>query len=373
MNNNVIIVGPDHYNTLGIVRSLGEKGISPIVVIFDAKSSFVLKSKYIKSGYLFDKADPSIINFIRKNWYSQNNPSVVIGSSDMACMLIDENLSKLKGFICANCNSKEGEVSRLMDKYAMNKAAEIANFEVPRSVFVSKDEKLNIHGVRLPCIVKPLESSFGNKSDIAICYTKNELETAYSVFEQQHIDVLVQDYIKADYEVGVMGCSFYNSGEIWIPDIIFKKRFSNKSAVYAEVDPIEKHPDFSEIIEKIKTLVKNVGYRGIFDVDLLCAGDKVYFIEMNMRNGAYGYGLSRSGSNFAYSWVREAVEQPIETGRLIHSTAIMCEFSDLIMLKENKVPLFQWISEYRKSSHMIVQWADFKPTFTYLLNWLKRH
>lgn len=372
--NTVIIVGQDHYNTLGLVRSLGENGIKPIVVIIacDAKTSFVLKSKYVKAGFIFEDASTKVIDFIVNNWYNKDYPSVVIGSSDTACTLIDANLSKLKGFICANCNQQENGVVSLMDKYTMNQQAAACGFEVPQSVLLKKEDKLNVEAIQLPCIVKPLESSHGNKNDIAICYTQDELKSAYAVFESQKIDILIQDFIQADYEIGIMGCSFYNSGDIWIPDVIYKKRYSQKSAVYAEVEPIQNHQKLAKIVVTIKKLINTIGYKGIFDVDLLCSGEHIYFIEMNMRNGAYGYGLSRAGSNFAHSWVMEATGHPIKVNELSKPTSIMIEFSDLIKIRENKVSFFRWLSEYRKSSHMIMQWADIKPVLSYLFARLKR-
>lgn len=367
--NNVIIVGPDHYNTLGIVRSLGEKGIQPIVIIFTngAKSSFVIKSKYVKAGFLFETADVKIIDFIADKWYSKEEPSIVIGSSDIACTLIDANLSKLDGFICANCNMQENGVVTLMDKYTMNHRAALSGIEVPQSSLLRKDEKLNIDDVRFPCIVKPLESSLGNKSDITICDTKEGLLAAYSVFESQHIDILIQDFIKAEYEIGIMGCSFYNSGVVWIPDVIFKKRYSNKSAVFAEVEPIQNHPEYVDVVNKIKNLITIIGYKGVFDVDLLCAGGHIYFIEMNMRNGAYGYGLSKSGTNFVFSWVMEATGRPVTLSPLTKSAKIMCEFSDFKKRKENGVSFNQWLRDYRNSSHMIMQCADYKPAIAYII------
>lgn len=45
--NNVIVIGPDHYNTLWLVRSLGMAQMCPFVIILSPnKKSFVVKSKY---------------------------------------------------------------------------------------------------------------------------------------------------------------------------------------------------------------------------------------------------------------------------------------------------------------------------------------
>lgn len=46
MDNQVIVIGTDHHNTLGIIRSLGEEGKLPIVMLPNLKLAFITKSKY---------------------------------------------------------------------------------------------------------------------------------------------------------------------------------------------------------------------------------------------------------------------------------------------------------------------------------------
>ena len=50
---NIIVIGGDHYNTYGIVRSLGEEGINSDVLILGCmgKDSFVMRSKYVANGH----------------------------------------------------------------------------------------------------------------------------------------------------------------------------------------------------------------------------------------------------------------------------------------------------------------------------------
>ena len=50
MNNKVLIIGADHHNTLGLVESLGQRGIkSYVLIVAEVKKSFVLKSKYYQA------------------------------------------------------------------------------------------------------------------------------------------------------------------------------------------------------------------------------------------------------------------------------------------------------------------------------------
>ena len=50
MRHNAIIIGADHHNTLGVVRSLGSKGINSDVIIIPYRNKIrKVKSKYINS------------------------------------------------------------------------------------------------------------------------------------------------------------------------------------------------------------------------------------------------------------------------------------------------------------------------------------
>ena len=46
-----IVFGAEHYNPLGIVRSLGEEGIKPIVVTLNSKLKVTSSSKYCGEIY----------------------------------------------------------------------------------------------------------------------------------------------------------------------------------------------------------------------------------------------------------------------------------------------------------------------------------
>lgn len=51
IRNDAIVIGANHHNTLGVVRSLGEKGIKSIIIIYNTKKTFIKKSKYVKDIY----------------------------------------------------------------------------------------------------------------------------------------------------------------------------------------------------------------------------------------------------------------------------------------------------------------------------------
>ena len=64
MENKVIIIGAEHHNTLGVVKSLGKKGVQLIVcIIADESFSIVLKSKYVNKGLIF-KSDSLCVDYL---------------------------------------------------------------------------------------------------------------------------------------------------------------------------------------------------------------------------------------------------------------------------------------------------------------------
>ena len=47
-----IVFGVEHYNPLGVVRSLGEAGINPIVIVLKSTLRITSKSKYISQLHM---------------------------------------------------------------------------------------------------------------------------------------------------------------------------------------------------------------------------------------------------------------------------------------------------------------------------------
>lgn len=54
---NYIVFGFEHYNPLGIVRSLGENGINSIGIIIRNERKITSKSKYLKKIYFVNSIE----------------------------------------------------------------------------------------------------------------------------------------------------------------------------------------------------------------------------------------------------------------------------------------------------------------------------
>ena len=60
MREYIVLVTKEHYNPLGIVRTLGEAGIRPIVVAVKGNLKFVGQSKYVKQKFYVDSTKDGI-------------------------------------------------------------------------------------------------------------------------------------------------------------------------------------------------------------------------------------------------------------------------------------------------------------------------
>ena len=52
-----IVFSGEHYNPLGVVRSLGEAGISPILIALNQKIKITSKSKYLACVHTVDSVE----------------------------------------------------------------------------------------------------------------------------------------------------------------------------------------------------------------------------------------------------------------------------------------------------------------------------
>ena len=96
MNNKVAIIGNDHINTLGVIRSFGENNIKPyIFLISNKKNNAVIKSKYVEKYWIFQNEEEALSKII--NYFNdEKNKVALIPTSDASSLCLDNNYFKLK-------------------------------------------------------------------------------------------------------------------------------------------------------------------------------------------------------------------------------------------------------------------------------------
>lgn len=341
--NIAIVLGPKCVNATGLIRSLGEAGC---YVVFASTSSNI-ESKYTKEYLRLPKGDEAQLETLYRYAQGLSSKPAVFTVDDHYNELLDENYARLEQV--AWIPHAKGKLHEICDKAVMSQIAKDSGLRVPAF------EKVDLHnaqcGLPLPVIIKPYAGYAGDKGDICLCYTKKGLSDCVETLKQKgYEEILIQELLQkeAQFEIGILGISL-PSGEVEIPCTIKKIRSypeGRGSTSYAQV----KCDFFGVDKEKLKNFVRNTGYIGIFDIEMIVSGGEAYFIEINYRNGQYGYAPTKAGYNLPKNWLYGMLGKPIEKDMPIEEIFYINERDDKLHVRDGKVSRKQWKRQFREAT-----------------------
>lgn len=358
MHIKTIVIGGNHHNTLGVIRSLGYKGLSPhVIVITNHKKPYVCYSKYLHS-YKILKSPDEIVDYLLDIKAEHSKP-VIISCADFVTAVLDThhvNLSKYYHLPVGN-----GNIERVMDKNLMAKIANECDIYTPRCLSVSEISFDN--GQKY--FIKPQKSIEGSKSDIAVIRNKEQLDSFLKSANCNNLQI--QSFVEKDCEFQLIGCSL-NGGEIVIipgVSIILRQPENTNTGFLKYVNLSEFHYDN---LEACKKFIQTIGYSGLFSMEFLRGKDgKDYFMEINMRNDGNSICVTAAGINLPYIWYCYSSgleEWTKEATNIILETIVMPEFDDFINVIKRKISLLQWIRDIRQTNcFMEYDPTDLKPFF----------
>ena len=344
-NKNIaIVLGPKCVNATGLIRSLGEKGF---FVIF-ASTYSKIESKYL-SGYFrlpdsFDEQFNALTDFI----LTLPKKPFIYTVDDRYNFLLDENYKSLSEI--AYIPHASGELKRISDKSVMTDLALKSGLIVPKSIKLDLFGDIN-HGIDYPIILKPYAGYAGSKGDITICKDEDAFIKAVNELKNDgYKQVLLQELVdgKDKFEIGLMGISL-PSGEVIIPATIKKIRsypMDRGSTSYAKIESGVNYVDS----KKLEDFVRSTGYIGLFDIEMIISNGKAYFIEINYRNGQYGYSITKAGYNLPYYWAQGLIGETLPKDLAITEIYYINERDDKLHVKDGLISKKQWKKEFKGAS-----------------------
>lgn len=356
---NAIVIADDHYNGLGVIRSLGEKNINIYLILLTEGRSFIDKSKYVTKLYKIKKDKMVILDTIRLI-INPNENYAVLPLSDFSALFCDEYYDKMpQNVVMPNA---KGKLNILENKYIMANIAQDVGLTIPKHIEIKLKEVISFEWGIYPAIIKPILSVEGLKSDISIVNNYSELmETLKDFSIKGYERVLLEEYITGNEEYMIEVLGYVNSsGESVFSNIICKIRefpIKNGSTAYAYF--IDSHNGIDE--KKLNLFIKKCGYFGLFDFEFKYADGKVYFIEVNFRNGAPSYASTLSGLNIPYCWILNKEK----SSKLRKKFTFMCEQNDVINMLKGEVGFANWLKQFISSKKIFWNWKDFKPILIY--------
>ena len=317
---NVIVIGSDHHNTLGVVESLGMAGLSPFVIIVSRSTvsdSFVLKSKYCQGqGFMtqYDRLIDLLCSTFKKN---DGERYVVITTNDQAASLLDNHYNELSDFLMLPGTGRQGELEYWMDKPNMITLAESVGMNVPLTRIVKRGETLD--DFVLPCITKSVSTLKGAKSNLHICRDIDQLNAVLSK-QTQYSEVQVQQFIDKDFEFQFIGCSINAGEKIIIPGRTHIDRPNGYDNTFY-LEYLDFDNSFDQALSQAEEFIRRTGYSGVFSIEFIRDNSgKDYFLEMNFRNDGNAICVTASGTNLPYLWYLSQVKPDAVQAELAQST-----------------------------------------------------
>ena len=233
-----------------------------------------------------------------------------------------------------------------------------------------RDSKRIPIDITYPCILKPLVSCEGAKSDIRVCKTREELEKNLNSLAYTK-NVLLQQYINRDYEISILGCGL-KSGQCVIPVVENKLTLYPKDVgleCLANMQPLEDSP----IKTSIEALIEKTGFVGLFSVEMMhCKDDnKFYFTEINLRNDGAEALVTKYGANLPLNHVENLLDLPLTEQKVFRPGYYIWDMHHFLSLIHGDISVTTWLKELRMSNGFMLYFKDDKkPFFKQYTNWL---
>lgn len=360
-----VVVGTDHQNTLGVIRSLGEAGIYVIAVIpSDGGPCSTAYSKYISERIVVPMSE--LIDTLVQLGERLGERFPLIPCGDDTAIPVTAAYDRLSGLYILPGAIDGPNTLRLMNKMEMLKVARTAGLTVPNWVSLDRTEFSGIgqkcSALRFPCILKPVGLLPGGTFEFRILQSMDELPGSMDYITKNCRGIIVQEYIEKTGEYGVNACRLHRSGETVFCGVIEKKRFSQVSLGSTTAGTIL--PDSHGLCDAAKKFVESIDYRGIFDMEFITDGKNFYFVEMNFRNGGYGYACTKAGRNLPAIWTSEACGAQIDSflRQPVAETFFINESADLQNVRAGGVSAFVWFDDVlRAKAHMYMNSRDMMP------------
>lgn len=371
-----VIFGSDHYNTLGTVRSLGEAGFTPDIILHPAYSKhphLSNNSKYVGKVFIVDTVEEGYDVLIREYGNEPIKP-FVYSCDDYVESYLDLHHNEICDKFYYFNGLKPGLVTRYMDKDAISQLAVECGCQVPKSEILKKGELPKT--LRYPVITKSIMSIKGGwKSDVRICYSAEQLSEEYKTIKSE--DLLVEEFIEKDNELCLDGFSANNGQDVCIPfQSTYIRVKPGKYGNFMDVTPFTNE----KVMNQVKAMMAKSGFNGIFSVEyLIDKKGELWFLEVNFRNSTWSYAFTVGGCNMLYEWAKAQI-----LGHIDHETInqnvrkttfkALVEFNDFKdFVLSGDISIWQWIKDLR-SSECLYYWGrnDRKPMYIHFRNVILR-
>lgn len=365
----------EHYNPLGVIRSLGQNGIHPDYIAIKGRIRLSSKSKYLNRVHEVDTVEEGYEVLLREYGdvaQKTGKKPFIICSDDKTIGYLDLHYDDLKDkFTFFNAGQK-GRINDYMDKFRILELAKKHGLNILDSRVVNRGEIPS--DLVYPIITKSISPNSGGwKSDVFICENSYELNEAFKKIKSE--EVMLQRFVEKKNEYAVEGCSV-NHGKETLLSIYSTYNYLIKGyySPYRTSGSFDKE---DTIGKGLRGMIEEIGFEGIFDAEFLLGPDgQYYFLEINFRNTTWSYASAVVGMPLPYIWTKSMLEGKIIDGAFKPTKKpFLCMVEPIdynLRCKQRGYRKIRWFGELLKCKCKDYwNWRDLRPSIMTLKNWTK--
>jgi len=369
MREYIVFVSKEHYNPLGIVRTLGEAGIKPVVVSVRGDLNMVTRSRYVKEKHIVNTPEEGIKLILSEYAKSKDEKSFILTGDDVTVSTLDNHYDELKDYFYFYNAGENGRVRKYMNKDEISALAIKHGFNVAKTWKVTPGEIPE--DIEFPIITKAIHS-FGAewKNIVFICNNDEELKNAYSKMKSEY--VLLQKYIEKSDERAYEGFCVNRGKDVFI-----------SMETYQEYSIDDKYTPFwslkncndQEFIKKATGMLSEIGFEGIFEFEFMVdKNGELWFLEINLRNTVIGYATTVAGMPSITLWCESMLQGEIADGcykEIPEGFKAMAECFDYdVRVKSGMISKREWLKQYKATNAKLYKGKnDFRPFLIFM--WYK--
>ena len=359
----VIVFALEHYNPLGLIRSLGENVVYPIYISIKRRGPVACLSKYISTLHFADNVEEGYKLLLEQYGHEEKKPYVLF-SDDKSVGYFDLHYDELKDhFIWYNAGSA-GRINEFMDKDRILKIAKKHGFKTLDSHVVKVGEVPE--GLIYPVITKDISPNSGSwKSDVYICENEAELREAFTKISSPVIQI--QHFVDKKNEYAIEGFTVNQGKEIFFgTTLTWKYLIKGYYSPYHDVTMFKDR----EMGEKLRAMFEEIGFEGIFEVEFLIdKDDTYYFLEANFRASAWNYSATVVDMPLSFLWVKSMDAGHIDPNdeKPFEDFTDMSEVIDYGKRVEGGLcSLAEWLRDFKEAKNTYYYNAKDPAPFEYL-------
>jgi len=297
IENKVIVWSIDDFNTLGLMRELGQSDLD-LVFLIKGHAGFAAKSKFCKHYIETDSIEHGY-RYLLEKYKEESCRPIIITSSDEIITYIDQHRAELEQYFLLPGSTRQGNIEKYIDKNEMTVLAEKIGILCPRSRELRKG--MPVDGISYPCLIKPSHQKPGHYNEFKFKICKNEATLRRTLhFVRPDSVFILQEFIPKKLDLLVYGSRMWDGNTVIAGAFVRDRWADSGSSSHGYLS--EEIPACADL-SKIEEFLERIEYYGLFSVEYGLHDGNAYFFEINLRNDGTSHYFYQAGANLPLAYV----------------------------------------------------------------------